>query len=338
VGDRLLTASLEYEETGWYDGQVFVKPPEVLTRDRLLGTYEVKPVLARLRCGSRVCEALTSYCVGHYVRASKRALVFLCVRAPVMARHAPPSRAASPRCCCCSFRAAVRAARPPASRASLAPCRWLAHLPRSSGPWFRCRTTLQGVGVGLMATAVTLTVLINSQLDADGAYGVPAAPAVPAALCLPRRACVLQRYAWGAPLGLFRPPRNWRGPRTWPSLPAASHAPTQPVILAPSALPLAGRGSARKLAQVTPAGILYSDRVKDLSDLAVDDEAAELEAAAQVGDGGRRVGWGGVGRVCGRVVAPVAGASGVGGSLDLCCTWHGWEAVAKSSLLPFQCA
>jgi hypothetical protein len=28
---------------------VFVKPPEVLTRDRLLGTYEVKPVLAKLR-------------------------------------------------------------------------------------------------------------------------------------------------------------------------------------------------------------------------------------------------------------------------------------------------
>lgn len=32
-----------------YDGQVFVKPPEVLARDRLLGTYEVRPVLARLR-------------------------------------------------------------------------------------------------------------------------------------------------------------------------------------------------------------------------------------------------------------------------------------------------
>ena len=32
-----------------YDGQVFVKPPEVLTRDRLLGTYEVKPTLARLK-------------------------------------------------------------------------------------------------------------------------------------------------------------------------------------------------------------------------------------------------------------------------------------------------
>jgi len=28
VGQRLLSASVEYEETGWYDGQVFVKPPE----------------------------------------------------------------------------------------------------------------------------------------------------------------------------------------------------------------------------------------------------------------------------------------------------------------------
>lgn len=124
VGDRLLTASLEYEETGWYDGQVFVKPPEVLTRDRLLGTYEVKPVLARLR------------------------------------------------------------------------------------------TTLQGVAVALAATAVTLAVLINSQLDADGAYG---------------------------------------------------------------------RGSMRKLAQVTPTGILYSSDVKSLEDLINDDEAAQREAEAQGG-------------------------------------------------------
>lgn len=34
---------------GRYDGQTFVKPPEVLTRDRLLGTYEVKPALSRLK-------------------------------------------------------------------------------------------------------------------------------------------------------------------------------------------------------------------------------------------------------------------------------------------------
>jgi hypothetical protein len=49
VGDRLMTATLEYEETGWYDGQFFVKPPEILTRDRLVGMYEVRPVMKRLK-------------------------------------------------------------------------------------------------------------------------------------------------------------------------------------------------------------------------------------------------------------------------------------------------
>ena len=49
VSKRLLSAAIEYEETGWYDGQTFLKPPEVLARDRLLGTYEVKPVMSRLK-------------------------------------------------------------------------------------------------------------------------------------------------------------------------------------------------------------------------------------------------------------------------------------------------
>ncbi len=34
---------------GRYDGQTSVKRPEVLTRDRLLGMYEVKPILACLK-------------------------------------------------------------------------------------------------------------------------------------------------------------------------------------------------------------------------------------------------------------------------------------------------
>ncbi|XP_049376110.1 uncharacterized protein ycf36 isoform X2 [Solanum stenotomum] len=37
------------EETGWYDGQIWVKTPEVLARDRLLGSFSVKPVLSRLK-------------------------------------------------------------------------------------------------------------------------------------------------------------------------------------------------------------------------------------------------------------------------------------------------
>lgn len=49
VGDRLISATVEYEETGWYDGQVWVKTPQVLMRDRLMSNYTVKPALARLK-------------------------------------------------------------------------------------------------------------------------------------------------------------------------------------------------------------------------------------------------------------------------------------------------
>lgn len=49
VGDRLLSAVIPYEESGWYDGQMWVKPPEILARDRLLGSYKVKPVVALLK-------------------------------------------------------------------------------------------------------------------------------------------------------------------------------------------------------------------------------------------------------------------------------------------------
>ncbi|KAL5706887.1 Protein CONSERVED IN THE GREEN LINEAGE AND DIATOMS 27 [Ranunculus cassubicifolius] len=49
VGDRLLSAVIPYEESGWYDGQMWVKPPEVLARDRLLGSYKVKPVIKLLK-------------------------------------------------------------------------------------------------------------------------------------------------------------------------------------------------------------------------------------------------------------------------------------------------
>jgi hypothetical protein len=49
VGQRLQQASVPYEESGWYDGQVWQKPEEVLNRDRLIMDYQVKPILQRLR-------------------------------------------------------------------------------------------------------------------------------------------------------------------------------------------------------------------------------------------------------------------------------------------------
>ncbi|MEW5307056.1 MAG: hypothetical protein WDW36_009474 [Sanguina aurantia] len=49
VGSRLLSATVEYEESGWYDGQIWVKTPQMLMRDRLLGSYTVKPTIVRLK-------------------------------------------------------------------------------------------------------------------------------------------------------------------------------------------------------------------------------------------------------------------------------------------------
>jgi hypothetical protein len=48
VRDRLLRETIFYEESGWYDGQTWTKPPEVLTRDRLIVSYQIQPILQRL--------------------------------------------------------------------------------------------------------------------------------------------------------------------------------------------------------------------------------------------------------------------------------------------------
>jgi hypothetical protein len=49
VRDRLLDETIFYEESGWYDGQTWTKPIEVLMRDRLIVTHQIQPVLLRLK-------------------------------------------------------------------------------------------------------------------------------------------------------------------------------------------------------------------------------------------------------------------------------------------------
>ncbi|BAC88790.1 CGLD27 family protein [Gloeobacter violaceus] len=49
VHTRLLSASVHYEETGWYDGSFWTKPAEDLAKDRLVVEYQVAPVMRRLR-------------------------------------------------------------------------------------------------------------------------------------------------------------------------------------------------------------------------------------------------------------------------------------------------
>lgn len=49
VKQRLDSADVFYEESGWYDGQTWEKPEADLVKDRLLVAYEIKPVLNRLQ-------------------------------------------------------------------------------------------------------------------------------------------------------------------------------------------------------------------------------------------------------------------------------------------------
>ncbi len=47
--DRLYQARISYEESGWYDGQIWEKPQSMLDRDRLIVAYEIQPILGGLR-------------------------------------------------------------------------------------------------------------------------------------------------------------------------------------------------------------------------------------------------------------------------------------------------
>lgn len=49
VADRLFSATIFYEESGWYDGQMWIKTPAILTKDRLIAVYYVFPLLSRIK-------------------------------------------------------------------------------------------------------------------------------------------------------------------------------------------------------------------------------------------------------------------------------------------------
>ena len=69
VSDRLKKETIFYEESGWYDGQTWPKPPEMLTRDRLIVSYQINPTLKRL---TRTTGMLTLFMVGD-------SMVWLCL-------------------------------------------------------------------------------------------------------------------------------------------------------------------------------------------------------------------------------------------------------------------
>ena len=49
VVKRLMSATVFYEESGWYDGQIWIKPSDMLVKDRFIGLYEVFPLLNKIK-------------------------------------------------------------------------------------------------------------------------------------------------------------------------------------------------------------------------------------------------------------------------------------------------
>ena len=48
VFKRLISERVEYEESGWYDGQVWIKPLVLKEKESLIASVEVKPILRNL--------------------------------------------------------------------------------------------------------------------------------------------------------------------------------------------------------------------------------------------------------------------------------------------------
>nr|WGH12805.1 hypothetical protein Ycf36 [Echinothamnion sp.] len=57
---RLMSATIFYEESGWYDGQVWIKTSDYLIQDRLIGIYQVMPFILRIKyyCLSIICNLI----------------------------------------------------------------------------------------------------------------------------------------------------------------------------------------------------------------------------------------------------------------------------------------
>jgi len=71
VGHRLKSKVVEYEETGWYDGNFEIKSPKEKARDLLLYRSDVKPVKDRLKLfGLATAGLFVASCIGLNVATS----------------------------------------------------------------------------------------------------------------------------------------------------------------------------------------------------------------------------------------------------------------------------
>ena len=54
----MLSESVDYEESGWYDGQTWEKPLSWREQDLLVARHEVRPILGRLGRAMATAAAL----------------------------------------------------------------------------------------------------------------------------------------------------------------------------------------------------------------------------------------------------------------------------------------
>nr|QCI05486.1 hypothetical protein [Crouania attenuata] len=65
---RLLSATIFYEESGWYDGQMWIKTSDILMQDRLIALYQVNPSIKRVKYTFFVCLVnLCMLCLLFYI-------------------------------------------------------------------------------------------------------------------------------------------------------------------------------------------------------------------------------------------------------------------------------
>ncbi|CAB9522686.1 Protein of unknown function (DUF1230) [Seminavis robusta] len=75
VGSRLNSNVIEYEETGWYDGDFETKSPSEKLRDELLYEEKVEPVVDRLKLFTISAAGLwVASCIGYNVALSAKPL------------------------------------------------------------------------------------------------------------------------------------------------------------------------------------------------------------------------------------------------------------------------
>nr|QCI08020.1 hypothetical protein [Plumaria plumosa] len=62
---RLLSATVFYEESGWYDGQIWIKTSDSLIQDRLIGLYQILPLINRIKysCWILILNTAINYAI-----------------------------------------------------------------------------------------------------------------------------------------------------------------------------------------------------------------------------------------------------------------------------------